>query len=150
MSHSFTNLLYHLVFSTKLREPWLDASWRGELFAYLGGIVRDLGGIALEVNGIEDHVHLLVKLTASHRLCDVLREIKAGSSRWIHKRDEALLGFAWQTGYGAFTVSQSMLAVVRQYIQNQEEHHRKQAFTDEMRQLARLNGFEGDEEFFWE
>jgi REP element-mobilizing transposase RayT len=150
MAHSFTNLLYHLVFSTKERQPWLEETLRPDLFAHLGGILREEGGIPLEINGMPDHVHILIKLRPDSRLCDVLRAVKARSSFWVHKSSPALEQFAWQTGYGAFSVSQSQAEKVRRYIQKQQEHHRAVTFTDEMRKLVRLNGLEVDEELLWE
>src|SRR5947209_19319663 len=150
MSHSFTTLLYHLVFSTKERRPWLAKEIRPQVFAYLGGLLRDEGGIALSVGGVEDHVHLLVKLHQDRAVAPVLRAVKAGASRWVHKTFPELEAFAWQTGYGAFTVSQSQVEKVRNYIENQEEHHRTRPFQDEFRQLLRQHGVEFTEEDLWD
>jgi REP element-mobilizing transposase RayT len=150
MSHSFTNLLYHLVFATKERRPWLSDALRPGLYAYLGGVVRELGGIALEINGVADHVHVLAKLRPDGRLSDVLRELKAGSSAWVKKADAAPEAFAWQNGYGAFTVSHSQVETVRRYIQNQEEHHRTVSFDEEMRRFIRAHGLAADEKELWE
>ncbi|HEY2142878.1 MAG TPA: transposase [Candidatus Udaeobacter sp.] len=106
MSSTHLSLHYHIVFGTKNHEPLIQPSWRGNLHAYLGGIIRTAGGVAESVGGVSDHVHLLIGLRATHRLADVLRELKAVSSRWVH--DEiGLRAFAWQEGYGAFTVSAS-------------------------------------------
>src|SRR5262249_20841763 len=113
MAHSFTKLLYHTVFSTKNREPWLTQLVRPRVFEYLGGMIRDRGSISLIVNGIEDHVHLLFRLRQDQTLCDLIREVKARWSLWIHKTYPELEKFSWQTGYGAFTVSQSQAEVVR-------------------------------------
>src|SRR5437879_4392210 len=135
MSHSFTNLLYHLVYSTKERRPWLVPEVREPLFKVLGDLIRDEGGIPFIINGVEDHVHLRVKLRQDRALSDVLLAIKAKSSGWIHKTFAQLEAFAWQTGYGAFTVSQSQLERVRRYIQNQDEHHRNKPYQDELRGL---------------
>jgi REP element-mobilizing transposase RayT len=150
MSHSFTNLLYHLVFSTKNREPWLDGEVGRQVHTVLAGRVHDEGGIALAVNGIADHVHLLVKLRQDRPLSEVLRDLKARSSFWVHKNLPGLEQFAWQIGYGAFTVSQSQLQRVRRYIQNQEEHHRRRPYQDEFRQLLRHHGIEFTEEDLWD
>ena len=106
MPSTHLSLNYHIVFSTKNREPILAASWRAELHAYLGGILRDLGGVAQEVGGVADHVHFLAALKATHCLADVLRDTKTGSSRWIHETMR-IRSFAWQEGYGAVTVSPS-------------------------------------------
>src|SRR5258708_152840 len=120
MAHSFTNLLYHIVFSTKNREPWLQKPKRTDVFEYMGGLIRERGGIPLIINGVEDHVHLVAKLRQDRSISDVVRDIKALSSLWIHKNYAELECFAWQTGYGAFTVSQSQEPRVRRYIANQE------------------------------
>ncbi len=149
MAHSFTNLLYHLVFSTKERQPWLDPDMRPRLFPYLGGLIREEGGIALIVNGVADHVHLLVKLRPDRAVADVLRALKAGSSFWVHKTFLNHDHFAWQTGYGAFTVSQSQVETVRSYIQRQEEHHRTRPFRDEFAALLRAHGMQVPEEAMW-
>ena len=150
MSHSFTNLLYHLVWSTKMREPCLTAEVRPQLFAYLGGLVRDEGGIALIVNGVEDHVHVLAKLRQDKALSAVVRAIKANSSGWIHRKFAALACFAWQTGYGAFSVSYSQVEVVREYIAKQEEHHCGRTYQDEFRAFLRRNGIDFTEEDLWD
>jgi REP element-mobilizing transposase RayT len=107
VSHSYTNLLYHIVFSTKQREPWLDATIRPRVWEYLGGAIRGEGGVPLIVNGVADHVHILAKLRQDIAVSDVLRAIKANSSGWIHETFPHLAGFAWQVGYGAFSVSHS-------------------------------------------
>jgi REP element-mobilizing transposase RayT len=150
MSHSFTNLLYHLVFSTKERRPWLEGEMRPRVFAYLGGLIRAERGIALCINGMPDHVHLLVKLKQDKAVADVLRTLKAKSSGWIHKTFPGLRCFAWQTGYGAFSVSQSQVEKVRTYIQNQEEHHRHKPFQKEFIALLKAHGMEYAEEDLWD
>jgi REP element-mobilizing transposase RayT len=149
MAHSFTNLLCHIVFATKERQPWLEPALRPELWKVLSGAVRSEGGIALEVNGMAEHVHILAKLPASRAVSDILRAVKAKSSHWL-KRQLNAQEFAWQTGYGAFSVSQSQVEIVRRYIQLQEEHHREMPFTDEMRKLIRAHGLEVDEQLLWE
>jgi REP element-mobilizing transposase RayT len=150
MSHSFTNLLYHLVWSTKERIPWLTAEVRPLLFAYLGGLVRDEGGIALLVNGVDDHVHLLVKLRQDKTVADVVRAVKANSSGWIHRTYPTQASFAWQTGYGAFSVSVSQLERVHEYIAKQEEHHRGRSYQDEYRTFLRAHHIDFTEEELWD
>ncbi len=150
MSHSFTNLLYHIVFSTRNREPWLDASMRSRLWAYLGGAIRAEGGIALCINGVADHVHILAKLRQDKAVSDVLRAIKANSSGWVHETFEHLGAFAWQRGYGAFSVSQSQAPRVRVYIVEQESRHRNETFQDEFLALLRAHEIEFDERYIWD
>jgi putative transposase len=149
MAHSFTNLLYHVVFATKGRHPWLDVSIRSRVHEYLGGAVRGEKGIALLVGGVEDHVHVLAKLRQDRSVSDVLRAIKANSSGWIHKTFPTLKGFGWQDGYGAFTVSESQVEKVRVYIANQEEHHRTLSFQEEFVALLKAHKIEFDPRYLW-
>jgi REP element-mobilizing transposase RayT len=109
MGHSYTNLLYHIVFSTKERQAWLDPEISARLYDYLGGAIRSEGGTNLSINGCADHVHVLAKLRQNKAVSDVLRAIKANSSGWIHRTFRDSRDFAWQSGYGAFTVSQSQV-----------------------------------------
>lgn len=120
---------------------------RPTLYDYLGGTIRGLGGISLALNGMEDHVHLLAKLRPDKSVSDVLRDLKANASGWMHDVFPALEDFSWQRGYGAFTVSQSHVEKVREYIAAQQEHHRKQSFRDEFIRFLRANGVEYDERY---
>ena len=132
MPSTFLSLHYHVVFSTKQREPLLRAEWRPRLHEYLGGTVRGLGARNEMVGGTADHIHLLFELKATHTLADFMRELKKASSIWVH--DEIpLRTFAWQEGYAALTVSASGLEEVHRYIENQEEHHRERSFRDELK-----------------
>jgi REP element-mobilizing transposase RayT len=131
MSSTHTCLLFHLVFATKNREPRRDAAWRSNLHDYLGGIIRGLEGTPQGIGGMADHVHLLVALKATHRLADVMREVKKASSAWIHDT----LGqtdFHWQEGYAAFSVSASVRESVQTYIASQDDHHRTRTFREEL------------------
>src|SRR5215472_11308415 len=128
MSGSYTNLLYHIIFSTKDRRPFITAEYQDRLYEYVGGTVRRLGGISLALNGTEDHLHLLAKLRPILSLADVLRDLKANASGWMHDVFPELEEFSWQRGYGAFTVSQSHVEAVSRYIAGQKEHHRKISF----------------------
>ena len=148
MPSTHLSLHYHVVFSTKERRPWIDAGWRDELHRYLGGCVKTLEALPESIGGVDDHVHLLLGLRATHCLADVLREIKKASSRWIHEQKQRPQ-FAWQEGYGAFTVSASNLAPVREYIATQKEHHRKRPFQDEYRALLKKHEIAFDERFLW-
>lgn len=120
--------------------------WRGDLHAYLGGIIRTAGGVAESVGGVSDHVHLLIGLRATHRLSDVLRELKAVSSGWVHN-EIGMRGFAWQEGYGAFTVGASQCEAVRNYIERQADHHRTRTFREEYLELLHRQGVEFDERY---
>lgn len=131
MASTFTSLHYHLVFATKHREPWFALEMRSRIHEYLGGSIRGIGGVAHIVGGVSDHVHLLVGLKPTHCLADVMREMKKASSIWI-RNELNLAEFAWQEGYAAFTVSAANQDAVRKYIANQEEHHRKVGFREEL------------------
>ena len=150
MAHTFTHMLTHIIFSTKDRRPLLDADLKARLFPYLGGIIRAQDGKARIINGLADHVHILASLAAKHALSDLMRELKADSSGWVHKRFPNQKTFAWQIGYGAFSVSHSKLVEVEKYIANQEEHHRKVSFQEEFVTLLKRHEIEYDERYLWE
>lgn len=137
---TYLSLHYHLVFGTKDRRPFIKPLWRSRFHEYLGGTVRGLGGIPESVGGVEDHVHLLCGLRATHCLADFMRELKKASSVWAsenHERD-----FAWQEGYAAFTVSATSREGVKRYIASQEEHHRKIGYREELEEMLTLAGVE--------
>jgi REP element-mobilizing transposase RayT len=143
MSSTYLSLHYHLVFSTKNREPLIAPAWRPRLHEYMGGSIRGLSGIAEGIGGTADHVHLLVGLKATHCLADVVRELKKASSTWIHEEIK-IPGFAWQEGYAAFTVSVTAREPVLRYIANQEEHHRLKSYREEMVELLQRAGINFD------
>jgi REP element-mobilizing transposase RayT len=147
MSQSYTNLIYHIIFSTKNRQPLINDIYQPRLYDYIGGTIRGLNGISLALNGTEDHVHLLTKLLPNKALSDVLRELKANASGWMHNVFPELKDFSWQRGYGAFTLSQSKVEDVRHYIAGQKEHHQRVSFRDEFIQFLKANQIEYDERF---
>jgi len=147
MSSSYCNLLFHIVFSTKDREPWIAPPIRRRTHEYLGGAIRGEGGIALIVNGTADHVHILAKLRQDKALSKLIGEVKANSSGWISRTFKAAAGFAWQEGYGAFTVSESQIPKVRHYIERQEEHHQSVSFLEEFKVILRAHGLPFDERY---
>ena len=148
MPSTHLSLHVHIVFGTKERRAFIEAAWRDRLHAYLGGVVRESGGVAEAVGGVADHVHLLVGLRATHRLSDVVRDLKKTSCDWVHQ-EIRMPTFSWQEGYGAFTVSPSQVVVVKEYIARQEEHHRKKTFQEEYRELLTKSGVGFDEKFLW-
>lgn len=148
MPSTHTSLHYHLVFSTKDRAPSITADWREQLHAYLGGIVKNLGGVPVAVGGVVDHVHLLVGLKPTHRFSDVLREVKGGSSEWAHA-SAGKKRFEWQPGYGAYTVGPANVEKVKHYILQQEQHHRRRTFQEEYVEMLRLGGIAYDERHLW-
>ena len=149
MANTYTSLNYHLVFSTKHREPWLIKSVCERLWPFLGGIARQNGMKALEICGMADHVHILVSVPASMALSKAVQLIKGGSSHWIKESFPNLAGFAWQDGYGAFTVSESELDTVREYIRRQPEHHRTKTFAEEYRAFLEKHDIEFDERYLF-
>jgi len=148
MPSTHTSLYFHIVFSTKDRRPYIKKDWREKLHAYLGGIVKNQKGVALAIGGTDDHVHLLVSLNAKHQLAEFMRELKASSSGWVH-REIGKKEFAWQQGYGAFSVSPTNLEKVKRYILKQEEHHKKKTFQDEYLELLNSSGTNYDEKYLW-
>jgi len=150
VGHSYTNLLYHIVFSTKERQPWLDQELNARLYDYLGGAIRSEGGTGISINGCADHIHILAKLKQDKAVSEVLRGIKANSSGWIHRTFPTLHAFAWQVGYGAFSVSQSQVDNVKRYIANQRSHHQRVSFKDEFIALLQAHGIEYDEKYLWD
>ena len=150
MSGTHTNLLYHLVFSTKQRMPMISDELAAELHPYLGGIVRGEHGEPLAIGGVSDHVHLLVKLKPTVAVSDFLRQLKANSSRWINEEKWKIHKFGWQDGYGAFTVSRSQVERVTEYIRSQKEHHAMQNFQTEYLDLLVKHEVEYDERYLWD
>lgn len=150
MGHTHTNLLFHIVFSTKERVPMRDADLKPRLFAYMGGIFRELGCTPLLINGPADHVHILALLPAKLGVSEVVGKVKANSSGWVHREFAGQSAFAWQTGYAAFTVSHSQKQSVLEYIASQEEHHRKISFKEEFLAFLKKHEIEYDERYLWE
>jgi putative transposase len=148
VSHTSGNVLLHFIFSTQGRRPLIKPEFRADLFAYLGGIVREMLGTALIVNGTADHVHMLVRVRPSHSAAEIARVVKANSSRWVHEKWD--LGFAWQTGYGVFSVSESSVGAVAEYIAGQEEHHKSHSFQEEFVAFLEKNNVVYDERYIWD
>ena len=146
MGDTFTKLVYHIIFSTKCREPLIVSGVRERLYQYIGGIIRGEGGSLLEIGGMPDHVHLLARLKPVEAVAVVIRRVKSNSSSWMKDIPEIGARFSWQIGYGAFSVSESQIEVVRKYIRNQEQHHAKRTFEDEMRVLLRKFSVKSDED----
>jgi REP element-mobilizing transposase RayT len=146
MAHTYTNLLTHALFSTKDRQPLIRTDMKSDLYAYMGGIITNLRGKPVLINGPNDHVHLLFVLPASLSLADLMEKLKANSSKWANERSPGR-AFSWQTGYTAFSVSQSKLSEVKAYISHQEEHHRKLTYQEEVVALLKKHGVEFDPRF---
>ncbi|MBM4037342.1 MAG: IS200/IS605 family transposase [Planctomycetes bacterium] len=146
---SYTNLLYHLDFATKERVPYLKPDHLARVGPYIGGIVRELGGQMLAANGAPDHIHIAVQGTPTVPVADLVRVIKANSSKWIHETFPGLAPFAWQEGYAAFSVSASVMPKVLDYIRGQQQHHQKADFKQEFIVLLKKHGIPYDERFVW-
>ena len=150
MPQSLAKILVHVVFSTKDRRPFLrDRGTRDEMHRYLGGILNELDCQSVIVGGVEDHVHLLCALSRTHTVADVIKEVKRGSSVWIKSR-AGFEDFAWQSGYGIFSIGCSQLEEVRRYIAEQEQHHAKTTFQDEFRKLLERYHVTFDERYVWD
>jgi REP element-mobilizing transposase RayT len=143
-------ILLHVVFSTKYRKPLLDDAWRDDLFAYIGGTVKDHKATLLKSGGIEDHIHLLLRIHPQFAISKTIQLLKSNSSKWINEEQKTTTEFRWQRGYGAFSVSQSMAETVKQYLANQREHHRHQSFEDEYLAMLRKHDVEFDPQYVFE
>ncbi len=151
MSQSLVKNLVHLVYSTKHRKPWIPESVRKRLWACQAGVFKELESPALIIGGVEDHVHALFMLSKNYALKKIVEEVKTASSKWMKTSDgSGNKDFTWQAGYAGFSVSESNVPVVKEYIHNQAEHHKKITFQDELRLLLRRHGIEFDERYVWD
>jgi len=147
MPQSLSALYVHVVFSTKGRQPLLHDDRSADVHSYLAGIAKRLGCEPISVNGMPDHVHLLLRLARTTSVSDLVRDLKSNSSSWIRQRQGT---FAWQNGYGAFSVGQTELPKVKQYVEGQAKHHAKTTYQDEFLALLREHGLEWDDRFVWD
>ena len=150
MSQSLANILVHLIFSTKNRQPTIHDDIRDELHAYLTGILKAYECKSVIVNTEPEHAHLLFALSKKHALSEIVEEVKKGSSKWLKTKGPRYANFYWQGGFGAYSVSESQLETVIYYIANQHEHHKKISFQEELRALFELNGITYDERYLWD
>jgi len=148
MPSSWTQNYYHMVFGTRDRAPWITPEIHDRLYAFIGGICKDLGAQLLAGNGRPDHVHLLIRFPPDIATATLAREIKARSSKWLHESVPGFEAFAWQRGYGGFTVSHSALDRVERYIRDQETHHRELSFHDEFTEFLKRHGVQFDPRAF--
>ena len=150
MAGTYSQLLYHIIFSTKQRMPLISESWESELHRYLGGIAKGEGGVPNEINGVSDHVHLLIKLKPTLAVSDFLRKLKTNSSKWINETHALNHKFHWQDGFAAFSVSTSRSEIVAKYIRNQKTHHQKKTFKDEFLTLLKKHNVDYDDRYIWD
>jgi putative transposase len=149
MSNTYTMLYYHVIFSTKNRLPFIKPQIESRVWAYIGGVARAHKLTALQVGGIEDHIHVLVMAPAKFSPSQIAQYLKGDSSNWIHQEFPELRGFRWQDGYAAFTVSKSNLLDVIRYIENQRAHHRQKTFQEEYLDFLNKHGIDYDERYVW-
>ena len=145
MGSTFYSLHYHVVFSTKERRPFIQPAWQSRLHEYLGGTIRGLGGVPEIIGGVKDHVHLLLSLKTTNAPADVIRERNKASSLWTAENHEP--SFGWQEGYAIFSTSSTHCPLLRRYIADQEKHHRKASFADELKRLLEKNGIKYDPKY---
>ncbi len=149
MSHTYSRVLVHVVFSTKNHIQLLQAKdLRKRLHSYFAGIIKDQFGYALAVDGVADHVHMLVDLDMTVAIADMINKVKTRTSKWLNRNFQLPVRFSWQIGYGAFSVSESLSAKAVTYIKNQERHHSKMSFQDEIIHLLKKHGFEIHDKIF--
>jgi putative transposase len=149
MANSYTSLFAHIIFSTHNREPLLKSALRERLFAYMGGIARENKIKAISIGGVMDHVHMLILIPASIPVAKAIQLVKGGSSKWLHENITLMKNFAWQEGYGAFSISASQVPEVVSYIAGQEEHHRIKSFQEEYLSFLKEYNVEYDERYVW-
>lgn len=147
MTHSYRVHYFHIVWSTKKRVPWINPELQKRLYSYLIGIIRNHKGKLIEIGGMPDHVHMLIELSNLDKFSYFIRDLKSCSSLWIHQTFSQLKDFAWQEGYGSFSVSFSAIDAVKKYILNQELHHANQSFDQEYLKLLQLHNIQYDERF---
>ena len=151
MSQSLSQIYLHIIFSTKNRRPFLaDTELRSKTHGYLVGVCRNLDSPSLIVGGVEDHVHILCPMSKNWKLSEFIRELKRDSSKWVKMQAEHFKDFYWQRGYGAFSVSPGHVELLKEYIANQEAHHRSETFQEELRRICAKYGIQVDERYAWD
>ncbi len=147
---AFTKLTYHVVFGTKYRRRSIRGEFRARLWEYMGGTIRGLNGHLIEIGGVEDHVHILANLSPTVAISETIRDLKSNASKWVKALPDVNGNFEWQKGYAAFTVSYSQIGAVRQYIQNQEQHHGRKTFEEEYIEFLQRHEIEFDRRYLFE
>ena len=150
MANTYTQLYFHIVFAVKGRSNYISEQWKDELYKYISGIIANKDQKLMIVNGVPNHIHLLIGTKPNCNLSDLIRDIKAYSSKWINEKKFTNFHFEWQTGFGAFTVSQSVVPNVIEYIKNQEEHHRKKTFKEEYIEFLNAYQIEFKDEYLFD
>jgi REP element-mobilizing transposase RayT len=150
MSQSLAQIYIHIVFSTKYRKPLIQTEIEEELYAYIGGIIKNLKGNSIKINSVSNHIHILTTLPKTVTLSKYLEEIKRSSSKWIKTKGTDYKNFSWQRGYGAFSVSSYKVNVVKNYIAKQKEHHKSQDFKEEFIEFLDEYKVEYDDRYLWD
>ena len=150
MPGTYSQILLHVVFSTKRREPWITRDVVYRLYPYIGGLVRAQKGVLYDIGGVEDHVHMYLRWRPDESVSVLMHMVKARSSKWVHETFPALGAFAWQEGYSVFSVSKSQEQAVKKYIAGQAEHHKKEDFKAELLRLLRAHGVEFVERYVFD
>ena len=149
MSHSFTNSLFHCIFSTKNRKPFITDELQSKLWPYMGGIARENRMTAIAVVGVEDHAHILLAIPSTMAIAKAVQLIKGGSSKWVHDTFPKIHRFEWQEGYGAFSIGVSQVETTVKYIAGQREHHQKKSFQDEFLEILKRHKINYDPRYIW-
>lgn len=149
MGGTFTNLIFHVIFSTKHRTPVILNNFKDELYAYIGGIAKGEGALLICIGGMSDHIHMMIRVKPTHCVSDLMQRIKGKSSKWINQKIFTASKFYWQSGYGAFTVSESQIDSVKKYIQNQTEHHKRNTFKEEFITILKKHKVDYGSEYIW-
>ena len=147
MSNTYSNLLAHIIFRTKNSIPLIKNNFQDQLYGYIGGIIRSEDGILLSIGGMPDHVHMLIKYQPTLPISDLMRKVKASSSKWFNGQNFLAARFSWQSEYGVFSVSESQGGAVKKYIASQEEHHKRKSFKEELIELLEAHGIDYDERY---
>jgi putative transposase len=150
MAQTLVSLMVHVIFSTRNREPLITPEIEAELFAYMGGILKNRESRLLDAGGTANHVHLLISQSKNIGLSSLMKDVKKDSSSWIKTKGIGFRNFHWQDGYGAFSIGESNIPALRQYIATQKEHHRKRSFQEELIKFLNAYGIEYDERFLWD
>ena len=150
MADTYSQIYIHIVFAVKGRDNLISGKWKDELYKYITGIITNEGQKLLAINGVPDHVHILIGLKPTVALSNIVRDIKANSSKFINEQRFIARKFEWQQGFGAFSYSHSQIPVIAKYIENQEEHHKRQSFREEYLGFLKLFNIDYKEEFVFE
>jgi REP element-mobilizing transposase RayT len=149
MSQSLSDVVLHIVFSTKERHPWIQATIEDELYRYICGVGRNMNCPIIKINGIEDHIHILVQLGRTVSISKLVSEVKSSSSQWIKTKGDQYTNFAWQGGYGAFSVSRPSIEGAIKYLSLQKEHHKKVSYKEELLAMLQRAQISYDERYLW-